>query len=141
MSVSYPLSPSNCVLLASQLPLEVKFVVLKEVMVNFLNSKRDRMRYRSNKCHDMIAQFVSMLGYNTDLDMILSMVVQELNLDSSIFSSPHFERFARFVIKRSLQLKSLQIEPLFKDPTFYNSPEIICLLEFHCQTVIYLLII
>ncbi|GME74303.1 unnamed protein product [Ambrosiozyma monospora] len=140
MPISYPLSPPNAVSLASQLPLEVQFVILKDVMVNFLNSRCSEeglLSSRRETHHDMLAQFVSMLGYSTSFDTVLSMAIPELNLDNSIFSSLHFEQFAKFVITRSLQIKSLQIDPaLHDDANLYNSPDIIRFLEFHCQTVV-----
>ncbi|GMF01014.1 unnamed protein product [Ambrosiozyma monospora] len=138
MSVSYPLSPSNGVSLASQLPVEIQFVVLKEVVMNHLNYKRGSGLvfgfYQTH--HDMLAQLVSMLGYSADFDMVLSMVIQELDFDSTIFVSLHFKRFARFIITKSLQIKSMKVFPSFHDATLFNEPDIIRFLEFHCQTVV-----
>ncbi|GME91508.1 unnamed protein product [Ambrosiozyma monospora] len=109
-------------------------------MVNFLNSRCSEeglLSSRRETHHDILAQFVSMLGYSTSFDTVLSMAIPELNLDNSIFSSPHFEQFAKFVITRSLQIKSLQIDPALHDDVHrYNSPDILRLLEFHCRTVV-----
>ncbi|GME89710.1 unnamed protein product [Ambrosiozyma monospora] len=142
MVVSYSLSPSDAVALTAQLPLEIQFVVLKEVTVGFLNSRIGDSSYYArlspdNNTHDMLAQFVSMLGYNTSFDTVLSMAIQEIDLDDSIFGSPHFHEFADFVAEKSIQLKSLQLLPLFYfgSPNQYNKPDILCLLEFHCQNV------
>ncbi|GME74764.1 unnamed protein product [Ambrosiozyma monospora] len=84
----------------------------------------------------MLAQLVSMMGYSTDFDTVLCMAIQELSLDSSIFISPHFEKFAKFVITKSLKIKSLQIDPPFRDVALLNNPDTIRLLKSHCQTVV-----
>ncbi|GME91061.1 unnamed protein product [Ambrosiozyma monospora] len=115
MSVSYSLSPLDAVSLASQLPLDIQLVILKDVVVSYSDSRCPERAAEPFQCreiyHDMLEQLVSMLGYNTLFDKFLSMVIQELNLDESIFSSPHFEQFAKFVITRSLKIKSLQVVP------------------------------
>ncbi|GMG55542.1 unnamed protein product [Ambrosiozyma monospora] len=84
----------------------------------------------------MLAQFVSMLGYNTLFDAILSMAVQELDFDQSIFSSIHFNELTNFIFLRSLQIKSLQIVIDFDDAKPYSEPNILRLLEFHSRKVV-----
>ncbi|GME87456.1 unnamed protein product [Ambrosiozyma monospora] len=108
---------------------------MKEVIVSYLNSRHNQFdKWPTNSSesfdHDMVAQFVSMLGYTPLFDTLLSMAIQEVGLAPSIFSSIHFNEFVNFVFSRSLHLKSLTIVTDLEDDTIpYSDPDILRLLN------------
>ncbi|GME72907.1 unnamed protein product [Ambrosiozyma monospora] len=98
---------------ASQLQPEIQWEILKIVVVDYLNTISDR--------HIMLSHLVSLMGYHSLLDTIVSMVIQELEIDASIthlvydnslFHNVHFEKFANFVLNRRIKLKKIMITPI-----------------------------
>ncbi|GME82980.1 unnamed protein product [Ambrosiozyma monospora] len=63
---------------------------------------------------------------------------QQIDLDYSILTNPHFHKFFEFVVEKSIQLKSLRIVPGLFKPTpsrQSNNSDILRLLKLHCQNV------
>ncbi|GMG20205.1 unnamed protein product [Ambrosiozyma monospora] len=119
--------PAPVSVITSNLPVSINFLILKQVIVNHLcsfsfknknNTRFSSLSYTTPRLghnsfgpllnsHDLLSQVVSLLGYHPDLDFILSMIIQEMELDSTIFDSFHFRRFSQFLFTRSIKLKKL----------------------------------
>ncbi|GMG44486.1 unnamed protein product [Ambrosiozyma monospora] len=142
------LTPSKTVGInvASQLPLEIQFIIFKMVIMDLLYYSIDVNRFAEfpiDFCSGakVVDQLVTMMGYNDMFDEVIGMVIQELNFFSSIFESNNFDQFANFVFSKSFQLKSIG---LWTDhdynANYYNTPNILKLLDRHCLKVFYLML-
>ncbi|GME85393.1 unnamed protein product [Ambrosiozyma monospora] len=120
--------PAPVSVITSNLPISINFLILKQVIMNHLcsfssknnnkNSTISSLSYTAPRLghntfgplltsHDLLSQVVSLLGHHPDLDYILSMIIQDMELDSTIFDSIHFKQFSDFTFTRSIKLRKL----------------------------------
>ncbi|GMG18953.1 unnamed protein product [Ambrosiozyma monospora] len=128
---------------ASQLQPEIQCIILKIVIVDYLSS--------ISNPHDMLSQLVSMMGCHFLLDDIISMAIQELEFDASVetwevnnsfFNNAHFEKFADFILARSIKLKSIKITPILTNSASHSHSEdekVYEILDSRCENVVSLI--
>ncbi|GME83458.1 unnamed protein product [Ambrosiozyma monospora] len=129
--------------LTAQLQPEIQCIILKIVIIDYLSG--------ISNPHNMLSQLVSMMGYHSLLDDILSMAIQELEFDASgetwqvnnsFFNNAHFEKFADFVLARSIKLKTIKITPVLTNSACgsqFDDVKVVKILDSHCENVISLI--
>ncbi|GME76841.1 unnamed protein product [Ambrosiozyma monospora] len=84
---------------ASQLPLEVQYLILKHVLLNKFDKHGD---YHLKG----ISSLVNYLkGHHPILDDAVSLALQEIWFDYNVFDEIYFNGLAEFIDSRSIQLK------------------------------------
>ncbi|GME81024.1 unnamed protein product [Ambrosiozyma monospora] len=117
--------------LIAQLPLEIQQPILKTALLNYFlcfkvvkpfpcdeNDEfvplEDGILQRPHRIvwdKDMIFQLLSSIGYDSKFDDILSLVIQEIQLDDPKLDETCFEKLATFVLSRSIKLNMIVLRP------------------------------
>ncbi|GME74996.1 unnamed protein product [Ambrosiozyma monospora] len=145
MSISNSKSKEIGFKLASNILPEIRPIILKYVIVDFLcfiDGKSDNHTtiYCSNNIQ---AQLLSMTGYHDLLDDIICMALDELDLTLELDSpyrhdcdGPFTDDFINFVTSRSVQFKSIDVWADQDDRVKqFTNPNILKLFEFHFDGV------
>ncbi|GMG40700.1 unnamed protein product [Ambrosiozyma monospora] len=115
--------------LIAQLPLEIQNPILKTVLLNYflwvrvvkpfplhqisggLPHEDDTVQAPPRIFWDksMVLQLVSLIGYDAQFDDILSLVIQEMQLDVYELDETSFEKLANFVLSRSIKVNMIDL--------------------------------
>ncbi|GMG31125.1 unnamed protein product [Ambrosiozyma monospora] len=118
--------------LISQLPLEIQNSILKTVLLNYflwlrvvnpfpLHQSSGGLPHEDDTVQapprifwdkSMVFQLVSLIGYDARLDDILSLVIQEMQLDVyelDELNETSFEKLANFVLSRSIKVNMIDL--------------------------------
>ncbi|GME84693.1 unnamed protein product [Ambrosiozyma monospora] len=89
------------------LPFEVRCLVLKHAILKRIRWLCGSLWWTEDQLYPY--EIVNLIGYNSILDDIMVLVLQELSFDSTIFNHVCFNDIAEFIISRSISMKHLTI--------------------------------
>ncbi|GME73136.1 unnamed protein product [Ambrosiozyma monospora] len=87
--------------------------------------------HNRSKLEKPLALLTSLIGYHSDLDGILSFVIEDMVFDGIWYSDPaHFEQFAEFVLSNSIKI---QLKGDLSNLNPPISPSLLKLFEHGCR--------
>ncbi|GME77425.1 unnamed protein product [Ambrosiozyma monospora] len=94
-----------------KVPKEIQFIIFRFVIHNYLRrTNMDEFPENESLCSEEIFRpplnhLTALMGFDTDLDNIIAIAIEELTFDESIFSRPQLSKFRDFVLAKLIKIR------------------------------------
>ncbi|GME77300.1 unnamed protein product [Ambrosiozyma monospora] len=131
--------------ITSNLPQEIQSLILQYVLVKYFTVLTTESISSSNRnpqkpdlgIESMMKEITSLLNYNPLLDGIISVALQQLELDESVFKSQYFGQLSEFILSKEVKVKTMNmsVNPSV-DSSALIEPAYMKFLQFGCRNLI-----